>query len=515
MQRPSDVRITGHTEYGPPRLVRPTVLRIPSPYYACITCNAATGDTVALVYLRPDTVQPWETIPGLVTPRNVYDPAGGLAVIYRSAWEYSYDVAMLHRSNPVFAHLDAASPERTRIYEDFPAVAVTQNTAPDLATWLAQNPRIGNQMFWTSLADGWRRAYPGWLPAWQAELIAAFQHAWNYDSGPWLYWPANKAAWDTCHWTVLDEDRARQIYLAYLGFMLALEIGHRVPWSILSYTDDQLAELFCLFEGTSAQYGGVDVGIEALPAAPSLIYSFLLRAGLIGPTTADTVSRVLDWCRRNLSHYNGSSTSANMLAIWGYCGYPPVERVIGGTVSSANPEMGTRHWTEGCKGTTGFLQCVLKVANIPVRVAQPDGHIAPWFMADNLYLSHGDDPYDQNSRATPPFPASELMITPAAYDAWFGAAVPVGDRWLHVSQQPAQLAVQHLPDALLHEHWIDVRNNLAPAASNAYAFFLQRFYPDITALGDLWTRMDDKLRAMGGLAQLPVTLPPLTERFPP
>lgn len=45
---------------------------------------------------------------------------------------------------------------------------------------------------------------------------------------------------------------------------------------------------------------------------------------------------------------------------WQYRGWPPVERIISGT---NDPVLGVRHWTAGCRGTSGFLRLVLRTTN--------------------------------------------------------------------------------------------------------------------------------------------------------
>jgi hypothetical protein len=50
----------------------------------------------------------------------------------------------------------------------------------------------------------------------------------------------------------------------------------------------------------------------------------------------------------------------------------------------------------------------MRVVNVLVEPVTIGRHAQPWFMADSQYLSHGDDPYNPWTKATPPMPASEI-----------------------------------------------------------------------------------------------------------
>lgn len=136
----------------------------------------------------------------------------------------------------------------------------------------------------------------------------------------------------------------------------------------------------------------------------------------------DTIDRVLDWTRWNLGHMFGAYTAQNYYNYWQYWGNPPVSRMLEGTYTAdavPNEFKGLQRWTQGCYGTTAFMIWVFKAANIPVTHAAVGYHQAPYFIAEKLYLSHGDDPYTSLSKSKRP--AKELLINETTYQAWFPA----------------------------------------------------------------------------------------------
>ena len=71
-----------------------------------------------------------------------------------------------------------------------------------------------------------------------------------------------------------------------------------------------------------------------LPAPPAFTYSFLSTNGLIGVTRHDTLVNVIAWSRANLRHFSGGFDTANWVDQWQYRGFPPMTRVINGTVGT-------------------------------------------------------------------------------------------------------------------------------------------------------------------------------------
>ena len=330
--------------------------------------------------------------------------------------------------------------------------------APDLSAWLAQHPNVAAAIQWQhQVADpanayaaptaAHKLAWAGWSASEKAELDDAYREAYV-----WLECGARQIAMDPAgptdvpvnvHPNAADDTITavqnvsaaymRKLYVAHVAFTLAAEIIGEFPWRITTYGSGALR---CLLDSATMawrhpgdRYG---MGTYALRvpaeradnrprtafAPPTWTYPWLRQAGLVGGSSRETILRLLEWMRRNLVHFYGADTMGRFNAVWQYRGYPPLSRIITGTVDADHAGEGLRRWTAGCHGSVGFLCAVLRAANIPVQPVWICGHAAAHFIADDLYLDHGDDPYNQNvlrSRS----PIDALLIDSATYRAWF------------------------------------------------------------------------------------------------
>jgi hypothetical protein len=231
-----------------------------------------------------------------------------------------------------------------------------------------------------------------------------------------------------------------KLYIGHVGFSLAAQYGRRFPWSIGSYSDEALRYLLDSttmawnISGTRYAMGTYAARVPArradnLPktafAPPKWTYPFLQQAGLVGATKIDTICRVLEWMRQHMAHYQqgpngqgGDHTFASFIAAWQYRGYPPLSRIVAGTVDANNPNEGVQHWTAGCHGSVGFLCAVLRAANIPVQPVWVCGHALACFPTEKMYLDHGDDPYNQNVKSSSQ-PISQVLIDERTYRSRF------------------------------------------------------------------------------------------------
>lgn len=397
-----------------------------------------------------------------------------------------------------------------------------------LDCWLEHNPKVANAIRWERGKRGGGFETLAW-PDWPASMKSRLRDAWmaardwhaagmrDYDGTPWTDPPPNQDA-DVdppTTRTVLDgPTQARPWYYAQVGHCLAAEIEGWVPWSIRHYTVEQLEHLlagpmiFVRDRDNATSWdadhpggyivGGVKSQEKATPSHPTFVYRFLATADLVGPTRLDTVGRVLDWCRAHLRHYFGSFTAANAEAHWQYRGWPPVRRVIEGTTPT-DPGLagfGHQHWTGGCWGTTAFLRSVLRSVNIPVLMLFRCGHALPAFGGIGRYLTHGDDPYNLLAQAD--YPAKELLITKATFDAWFPFDPADADNeadqatsCANIGRRPVDLAVWHFSDWLLDKHCADKAAGLAHADGEVFATFAAKGYTlaELEST-DLWVRLD-------------------------
>lgn len=329
---------------------------------------------------------------------------------------------------------------------------------PDLTVWLEEHPRIAGAIKWqyrpASMTNALappletnKTAWPDWTREQKEELNQAYLRTCR-----WLHEGAFQAGMDPAGLT--DEPvnihpnagddvvTAMQwvapsymwkLYIAHVAFSLALELTGRLEWSIAEYDEESLRWLFDsttmawnLFDryyamGTNSA-GVPDMREHNLPRTafgpPQWTYPFLKEFDLIGPSRIDTIARVLDWMRYNLTHFYGNNTFGNYFAVWQYRGYPPLSKMVNGTVDKNYSHLDGRRWTAGCHGSVGFLNAVLRVVNIPIQPVWVCEHELPYFMTERMYLDHGDNPYNGNVKDSAE-PALSLLIDENTFRSWF------------------------------------------------------------------------------------------------
>lgn len=289
--------------------------------------------------------------------------------------------------------------------------------------------------------------------------------------------------------TELDPQTAWTIYTGHVALTLASEIYGWVPWSLSNFDYHSLSTLLDGY--------GMFLNIYARGATPSnaiYTFKFLKNNNLIGPTRVETIGRVLNWSRQ-LTHFVGDPDknpySQILWSTWRYYGYPPVSRIIEGTVNLLPgwSELGVRHWTEGCSGTSTFLPWVFRAANIPVTdVSEGTAHVHPYFMSEKLYLSHGDDPY--NGGAQGGYPAQLMLIDQATWDTWFGDVRANTDN--PVGRRIKDLAIEYPGSPrLVADYCKDVKNGSSHANGKVYLEWFQGHGYSVKYLeaGGLWQKL--------------------------
>jgi hypothetical protein len=308
--------------------------------------------------------------------------------------------------------------------------------------------------------------------------------------------------------TVLSEDHAWLIYLAYIAHSLVVEIDNWTPWSVDSYDNDSLAILFDGRRWLQSSHGGIELVDDMrriVPAPPDYVFNFLTNNNLIAENQLQTIGRVLEWCGQNMFHYYGPYILEDH---WHYRGAPPLSRVIEGTPHIKYPEDGIHHFTAGCWGTSCFLHTVLRVINIPATYVRGGNHALPYFPSENLYLSHGDDPYFGLSRLqwAPEFQILDLLIDHSKYEEWFGNHVPFEEQNRNVGRRPKELLIEYLPNNLLRDHKRDLRYGSSYEDSAVYGNFKGIYtVAELERIG-LWTRIEEKIAKLGGIGKIPKSI---------
>lgn len=329
----------------------------------------------------------------------------------------------------------------------------------ELNSWLNSHPEIAGAIKWQNQAadysnvyvpptDASKATWATWTQSQKDDLATAYANAvaWFKQGAPQVTMTAagvTDEPLNTQPNTNLDTLAAAQwvaadymwkLYLAHVAFTLAAEIGHQLPWTITSYDAIGLRYLFDsstmawmrldnanFIFGTSATHVPISRA-DNLPqttfADPNWTYPFLKSNGLIGATQLETIGLVLQWMRNNMTHFFGALTYARSQEIWQYRGYPPVSKIVSGTIDTAYPSYGRLHWTAGCHGSVGWLAAILRAATIPVQPIWVCGHELAYFISVNKYLDHGDDPYSQVVRASAS-PVLSVLIDESTYKLRF------------------------------------------------------------------------------------------------
>ena len=304
--------------------------------------------------------------------------------------------------------------------------------------------------------------------------------------------------------TRMNRTTAWNYYLAFVAQSLVVEADQRVSWSVRSLDADEKRLLFdskSLFVWSirkNAYHIPFDLGVVS-PGDPFKIYQFLTSNNLVGSNHFQTITRLVNWCR-GMSHFSGGWDSDNVYNQWQYRGYPPIERVINGTIDITRPEQGTKHRTGGCWGTTGFLRMCLRTLNIPVRLERKANHALVNFVSIQRYMTHGDDPYNRLFSNATEIPTSRLLIDQSTWNSWFGAGADHSD---NVGRQTRELALEFLPMYLLEIHCRDKAANRSHADSSVFETFNRNYTVAQLEAMNLWQRLDDKVASLGGCANIP------------
>lgn len=306
----------------------------------------------------------------------------------------------------------------------------------DLDQWLGAHNEIALSIKWQiSPGNGPNGSYEvletnkinwkAWSNSEKTELRTAFEAAFNWyfenytngNDGINLIIqntiPLNPTAEPICYASIAD---ARAIYLKWVAHSLLLEIYNIIPWSIRDYDSESLNSLFdSSYTMRRLPNGTFVLGFDhffwspnrrqilgtTLITGPIYTYKFLQEYHIVdeqNATRLNSIKNILTWCRDHMAHFYGNFNCQNCQNHWGHFGNPPFIKVAEGT-NAANGQggfYGWSHWTAGCYGTTSFIRHALRAINIPAQlvVVCSSKHYTITFPTENVFICHGDDPYN-------------------------------------------------------------------------------------------------------------------------
>ena len=123
-------------------------------------------------------------------------------------------------------------------------IVIAQTNEPDLAAWLTEHPLVSGAIQWED-ADGIKE-YSDWSATQKADLLEIYRKVWKGEPLGLTDPPPNMVdlADNEFFRTVLSKEHAWSLFLSYVAYGLAVEIGEWVPWSLTGYSQDELLELF-------------------------------------------------------------------------------------------------------------------------------------------------------------------------------------------------------------------------------------------------------------------------------
>lgn len=300
--------------------------------------------------------------------------------------------------------------------------------------------------------------------------------------------------------TVLTDADAEKVYLSYVATSLYHEISGLLNWSIVNYSATELKVLFdwreflVIYSNVATNFEDkFIINKQVTPSPPTYIKTNFFDAyGIIGSSEKQTIANILNYARDSMRHFTGSGAAAHYNQ-WQYYGAPPMSRVIEGTTRMSDGIFA--HFTAGCHGTCSFSKMALMLLNIPVEYANVGiGHrIAVFPSLDNLFITHGDDPYNQGSK-NPKIPGYQMLVDSAFLDNWFSGGNYNADDNTNVGRRINELAFNILPEAYKNAYCNDFNNtgNLGVNnyLANNYAGLANQFPHVLMDSIHFWDRLE-------------------------
>lgn len=372
----------------------------------------------------------------------------------------------------------------------------------EVLDWLDSNPTVANEMVWEGACGD--ISYNDWPSYMKNGLRFTYQRSKDWHTsgmtGPdplKMNAPPNNIYPDdyirpcvpsgepgSTVVTKLSTYDAWKIYLSHSAWSLFVEIQGLVPWSVVDFKYEESLE--SLFDSTrmfnrtgNYLYMGYEIDSwelgNILPTAPTRIYEKLGRY-LDSSSDMSAVFGILEWSKDNIKAFHSCSWG-NLINHFDYEGFPPVEKMIDGTVCNLqycspgqqcpNPcrweyrclvSDEVTHFSSGCGSSSGLMRLTLWTVNVPSIILGampiPEGRAGhkqlhfpelELFLPDGgAYLVHGDDPYsiifEHNVEPTglpdpsyvdTPLSIAELLVDNDTYYNWFGVDDRQMCKWMY------------------------------------------------------------------------------------
>lgn len=337
--------------------------------------------------------------------------------------------------------------------------AGSDSAPPDPYARLLEEDRLAAAIVWDE--PNGPVAYPAWSSEQHRDLARVLAREPGLEPKP-AGAAAEGGAGTGSACSTLAPDAAWTVYLSHVAHALRLEAEHRLPWSLLSLTPDQLAVLLDgreLFRRNPAdgRYAYGPAGAVA-DSDRRTAYRFLRDRDLLRPSQEETAWAVAGWLRSRVGSPRKPPTPHEASGRF---------RTVGGILQPADggaPEIAD------CHELSGLMTALLRSVNVPAavrttRFALPGAAPSEHSRVDLPTL--GRSVTDASVLAMPLLrPSGNVVPTPALFPTlgWVAENVedphhldcrgeechgPEEQAFYNAVRRSVHLAVSHLPDGLL------------------------------------------------------------------
>ncbi len=341
-----------------------------------------------------------------------------------------------------------------------------------------------------------------------------FSIATDPDPKPLPLDPPNNLGTTDTNYTILSAQDAWKLYVKNIAFRLLVEIGKVTPWSLNDYNKSQIEIILSgasMFKKTSQ---GFELLRALIPTSPLRVYSFLAQKKLLGKTREETFQKILEWERTNLFHANlpyelAKEVDYKMMPEL-YChhdGNPSALCMLQATqcIYKNKTCSDIHHYSLGCSGTSFLNAYLFETLNIPseTKFITPTAHMT-WCSMGKC-ATHGDDPYALKSASDimqPKGPASmlEILVSEDQFNTWFNKNNPKAADY--IGRSTVDMDLKYISLRLLRNYCNDGADK-PHAEGEVFQKFSHLYSIEELEAQQLWKKMDDKLKSIGGCDAVP------------